>query len=288
MKRSVVFHLGPGGDHYDRVPKRYAADYGLPYKFASKSEPAYRKKVSGLLDEAAFVFVWNGLQNHTPLAVEYCKRNGVPYCVFEYGMLPQSDTFFIDPCGLVGRSKLMGELSWVTKQDIEAMVAKRELLQKQHPISDNGDILLVMQIWQDTQVLYNTPYRTMYDFVYHMGEVFGKDRIVVRPHPQGEQDYSDTGVRVQNPKTIGFLDAASAVHSVVGLTSTCLYEAGILGKAVLALGDHPMRQHTYAEHDRVCAGQLALTINRGTGRVAPIFERFGIRPLCSQPLRSES
>jgi len=66
---------------------------------------------------------------------------------------------------------------------------------------------------------------------------------------------------------------------VIGITSTCLYEAAILGVPVVALGDHPLRLQPKYLHERVLAGALALRVDRETGNLADVLDRFGIRPL---------
>jgi len=65
----------------------------------------------------------------------------------------------------------------------------------------------------------------------------------------------------------------------VGITSTCLYEAAILGVPVVALGDHPLRLQPKHLQDRVLAGVLALRIDRESGDLGSVLDRFGIRPL---------
>jgi hypothetical protein len=61
---------------------------------------------------------------------------------------------------------------------------------------------------------------------------------------------------------------------VVGITSTCLLEAAVLGVPVEAWGDHPLKTHPPHMHDRVAAGALALSVPRG-GDIKPILDRFG-------------
>jgi hypothetical protein len=278
-----VLYFGTGDPQYTGVAQRYADKLGLRFAWVGRDAKPWRaggrsEGVTDMLRRAAFVLIWNGLQDKAPLAARYCRRRGVPHAFMEWGMLPQNETFMVDPRGFCGDSVLCGDLGWVTDQDMQLLGHVREQLREDHPISDNGDVLVPMQIFDDTQVLYHTPYDTMQEFVEHLIEIFGRDKLLIRPHPKGGADYSELGVRVDNPKT-PFLESACRARCVVGLTSTCLLEAAVLGKPVLALGDGALRVHPASLHDRVAAGALALTFRRKSGDLSSVLDRFGIRPL---------
>jgi hypothetical protein len=74
------------------------------------------------------------------------------------------------------------------------------------------------------------------------------------------------------------MDLASKAFFIVGITSTTLYEAGVLGKKVISLGDHPLNTHQN-NTDKILAGAFALNINRQTGDLKSILDRFNIKPL---------
>ena len=288
MLRNLVINFASTSESQRKVPQRFAADYGQAYKAIHRGAGNWRSSVTEFLKQASFVFIWNGLQEKCHLVTAYCERHGIPHAYYEYGMLPQGTTFYLDPNGFCGRSRLMGDLGWITPRDMELLERERTNLQAANPISDNGDILLPMQLFDDTQVAYNTPYETMHEFVEYMKTIFDHDRIVVRKHPQGGCDFDGMGVRVEEPGEIPFLKSAARCHAVVGLTSTCLMEAKILGKPVLALGDCPLRFHNPELHNTVAAGQLALTVDRQHGSASSILERFGLRPLGCAPVGSGS
>jgi hypothetical protein len=48
---------------------------------------------------------------------------------------------------------------------------------------------------------------------------------------------------------------------------------------VVALGDHPLPLQPKHLHEWVLAGALALRVDRATGDLGSILDRFGIRPL---------
>lgn len=283
-----VLYASPSGGGFQEPGKRLAADYGLGYKVVDMVSEKQTGKQSawvrmvGLAKDAKFILIWNGMQHRGGLFTELAKSYGIPHAYLEYGMLSQDKSLFVDPDGFNGRSRLCKELSWVTNEDLEHLRRTREDLQRRHPIGDDGYVLITLQIEKDTQILYNSRYRTMKEFVRYITQFFKGSRVVVRPHPTGGADLDPGDFEVSREGN--FLDVAARATAVVGLTSTCLFEAGVLGKPVLALGDHPLAAHAPRDHERVLAGALALRIPRAQPRIAPIFERFGIRPIGCNPL----
>jgi len=288
-----VLYMAPPGGGYARAAERYAKAYGLdvvvqefaPRKGQQQHDEKGWEKIVRLERGASFILIWNGRQHRTPLIEEFAKRNGIPHAFIEWGMMPQKETLFVDPAGFNGKSVLNGPLSWVTSKDMERLEFVREQEQKKHPISDEGFVLVPMQIQKDTQILYNSPYRSMSEFVEYVHRFFPGTRIVVRQHPSSGGINLPDGVEAPSKQEAGdFLDHAARASAVVGITSTCLFEAAILGKPVLALGDHPLRFHGPHDHDRVCAGALALRTRRDAPDLPSILERFGVRPLGCDPI----
>jgi hypothetical protein len=115
-------------------------------------------------------------------------------------------------------------------------------------------------------------------FISHVESLYPKDRIVIRPHPKGSKRHEKSRPQTREIFEGDCLEWAARASVVVGITSTCLYEAGVLGVPVVALGDHPLRTHCQSEHDAVLAGALALTVRRDSGDLDSVLRRFGIAP----------
>jgi len=266
-----------GGDTFHMMAKRHATAYGLGVTKLSRKSPVRVESVK--IRNCSFVWIWNGWHDNSAQFRELCKRQGIPFALCEWGLLPQEDTFSIDPSGFCGWSSMVDDLSWVTRADMARLADTRLELRRQHPERNGGYVLVPLQIGTDTQILFNTPYRTMQEFVEHIESVFPTERLVFRNHPKDSTPYR---VRSFNAKVCSkgsFLDAVAGAKSVVGLTSTCLLEAAIYGKPVLALGDCPLRSHAPRNHDRVAAGSLALRLARANADPTAVLERFGLRPL---------
>lgn len=257
------------------IVRRYAEERGYVYQWQGLKTELF--VAASTIKYTSLAVIWNGLQYGGPQATRMCRRRGIPVCYIEWGLLPQRGSFSVDPAGLCGDSILARDVSWVTKADMDRLYEVRAELQKSHPIEGGDHVLAPLQIENDTQILYFSTYRKMEEFVDDVEAMYPAGRIIVRPHPKSSAKRSFARAEVDGSGD--FLDAAAKAGVVVGITSTCLYEAGILGVPVVALGDHPLRQQPKHLHERVLAGALALRIDRATGDLAAVLDRFGIRPL---------
>jgi hypothetical protein len=257
------------------VVRRYAEERGYWYRWVSIRSDLFQ--TASIVKQSSMAVIWNGLQYGGPLAARMCRRRGIPVCYFEWGFLPQPATFSIDPCGFCGDSILSNDVSWVTDADMERLYQVRSQLQEQYHLEKGSHILIPLQIENDTQILYFSPYQNMEEFVADVEAMYPNVRIIARPHPRAPG--KRTFARAEVDGNGSFLEAAAKAGVVVGLSSTCLWEAAILGVNVVALGDHPLRLQPRHLHDRVLAGALALRIDRATGDLGSVLDRLGIRPL---------
>jgi len=270
-----IVHFGYNNQLESGIVRRYAERLGYAYRWEGLRNSLF--KAASVIKHASLAVIWNGLQHGTPLATRLCRRRGIPVCYIEWGVLPQTTTFLVDPCGFCADSILAKDLSWVTDADMDRLHQVRTELQARYPVQKGKHVLAVLQIENDTQILYFSPYRNMEEFVADVENMYPTGRIIARPHPRSSAKRSFVRAKVKGGGD--FLDAASKAGVVVGITSTCLYEAAILGVPIVALGDHPLRLQPRHLHERVLAGVLALRVDRATGDLGAVLERFGIRPL---------
>lgn len=270
-----IVHFGFNNESETNLIRRYAARQGYDYRWEGLKNDLFQ--TATVIKHASMAVIWNGLQYGTPLATRLCRRRGIPVCYLEWGLLPQSDTFLIDPSGFCGDSILARDVSWVTESDMERLHQVRAGLQMKYPLQHGKHVLAVLQIENDCQTLYFSNYRNMEEFVVDVETMYPTGMIFARPHPKSTAKRS-----FARAKLVGggeFLEAACKAGVVVGITSTCLYEAAILGVPVVALGDHPLRLQPKHLHERVLAGALALRVDRATGDLGLVLDRFNIRPL---------
>jgi len=235
---------------------------------------------------ANMVCMWNGMHRYGPLLTDLCNAKAIPKFYIEYGLFPHRENIFVDPVGSCGRSILNNDLSWVTPADMTALQNKREEMQGWYEVSDDDYIMVPLQNESDPQVLYYTKYKTMHEFVSDVVAMYPNNRIVVKEHPTEEASFQQEWMR-NNPDSsiefvagpVDFLRVAAKASVVVGLTSTTLYEAGVLGKTVVALGNHPLAGADETDKEKILAGALALNVNMETGNIKSVLDRFGIQPL---------
>lgn len=274
--KKPVIYFGCSDPRVQRIAQRYAEAVNRPYQFVNAGGK-WRKSWDELKN-AALVVIWNGKQGNTLHASQALRQQKIPMVFIEWGMLPQKTTYFVDIEGLHESSMLMGNLSWVTDKDVEALKRKRAELQKRYPLAPQGHVLVPLQICNDTSITYSTTIRTMEDFMETVQDLYPEQEVFVRPHPKaGWVPTNHRFKMTRNPPD--FLEACSKASVVVGLTSTTLVEAAVLGVPVVAFGNCPLRNTPRRQRDRLLAAYNYLTISRDKGDIKPILDRFNVFPV---------
>lgn len=279
---AYMVYLSPLGEDFTAAAGAYALRYNLELRIIllngveGDNEPYTWEQFTDIVLGASFVLMWNGKQAASALLGDLCRRKSIPCAFLEYGLMPQGDTLTIDPKGFNGDSLLCQPLDWVQSSDMDRLHDARGQLQGIYPFTNNSSYLVPLQIPSDTQILYYCGFKSMGEFGDYVCQLLG-DRVVFRQHPLREGETYGLPNVVTAQQSGPFFKHAAAAQSVVGLTSTCLLEAAILGKPVMALGDHPLRTH--ADHDRVAAAALSMRIPRDEPVIAHVLERHGVIPL---------
>lgn len=252
---------------------RFARDINGSYNWVDPRADFFSD--ADAVKQADLLLIWNGMQYNGRHAVEVARRKGIPHLVFELGLFGQNEHYLWDTCGFNGESSMMQPLTWVTPAMKDELVAKRHELQEQHPLDPQGHVLVPLQIHNDTQVLYHTPYATMEEFQDDLAVMYPNQEVVIRPHPKSKARRQPRGPHQRIDSSGTFLEAASRASVVVGLTSSCLWEASILGVPTISLGDNPLRHHPRSHHDTLAAAVLSRNM-RQDKPIVEVMERLGI------------
>lgn len=236
------------------------------------------------IKKAGLVVVWNGAQAHGRNITALCAAMKIPMLYIEWGVMPQAGSYLVDPRGLVGDSVLMSHLGWVTPEDIQRFETDITPIRARYPLEPTpGRILLPLQIENDTQVLYSGGWRNGVELIDEALARYPGRQIVVRPHPKSGNQYasghSSPLVTIESKEEVpDFLDAARRSEMVVGINSTGLTEAAMLGVEVVALGECPLRAQPRRFRRRLLAGYWALRVPRDTTPLG-VMRRFGCLPV---------
>lgn len=236
-----------------------------------------------VIEQAELLLIWNGQQREQRDVVEWARCHRVPYLTYEQGAFGQMDNYLWDDRGFNAQSSLNDPVV-ATDAERATFEAKRTLLQSQYPLEPDGSVLVPLQIQHDTQVRFSTPYRTMNELIDELAVRYPSQPVTIRPHPKHDRERHPLPILPSNfcyESNGRFVPAAAKASVVVGLTSTCLWEALVLGVPVVALGDHPLRAHPRRQHDEVGAKWLGRNLPRPTplSRVLATFNlenRWGV------------
>jgi len=272
-KSNLLVHVAYNNKSEVEMVKRLAVSYDLKYHRVPIDKSTF--DTADYIKYAKLVVIWNGMQQSGPLVTNLCKIRNIPTVYIEWGLLPQSTTYLVDPKGFTGNSILCEDISWVNEEDLLKLYETRLDLQEKYPLSDRGYVLVPLQIENDTQILQYTKYRNMDEFVRDIEYMYPNNRIIVKSHPKSRAKRNfNKAVMSTEPD---FLKLASQASIVVGLTSTTLCEAAILGKPVVSLGEHALNKNDLRDRDKVLAGMLALNLDRKTGNMRSILDRFNYK-----------
>lgn len=269
--RPYIIHMGFNTAEHTKLVDKTATELNLDYKFVSVKDDIFQ--TANVIKNASMAVIWNGTQHYALLADTICQLRQIPTMFYEWGLLPQKETFIVDPRGLCGNSILMEDLSWITEEDEKNLLSMRTTLQSKYPLKPEPNTLLILgQIENDSQILYHTKYNSMVDFVNDVAKKYPTRKITYRPHPKSNST-PILSESVQLDRSGELLEKVCKTELVVGLTSTALYESAILGASIEVWGTHPLSKWPELT-DKVCAGILALRIPRKDGDLASIVKRF--------------
>lgn len=179
--------------------------------------------------QPGIIFIWNGYTGLVANTLRcIVKKQNIRSFYLERGLY--KDTLFIDKNGVNGFSYL----SNVSFENTHKNAKSKNIILK------NNKVFLPLQVQKDTNIIYNSPYKTMREFILHVYDLYTKYGInlIVRPHPEEVETNLNLphlpGITVTSNESVDYwidnTDATITINSTVGL------EAALKGKPVFCFG----------------------------------------------------
>jgi hypothetical protein len=222
------------GEEYQKTPKHLYKR--IPHwNHSCNSEAELDDKLAALMPD--IMFLWNGNLPNDEMVRRVAGRHGAVCIWAEMGWFPQKETVYFDPEGTNARSSIRRVNLDECEIDPRLEAFRRSYgggVYGHHEIE--GYIFAPLQIESDTNIREYSPFRTMDDFVARLSKAYSRTRILARPRPGRHTALSSYPNVVVNSADDLFEQIAGAIF-VVGINSTVLLEALLLGKHVVAFGE---------------------------------------------------
>jgi glycosyltransferase involved in cell wall biosynthesis len=188
-----------------------------------------------ILSGAKCAFIWHGEDGHAAQMRQWCEELGIPAFYMEVGWFPQRDYFFIDPKGINASSSLMDDdFSWVGDEHYTKLAHLRQsYLGDLQWTRKNEYVLVPLQIEEDANILYHSPYKTMQEFIDRVEVKFADKNVIIKQHPRCHKEFTS---RFPITRKGNILDMAKDAELVFGINSTSLLETAMMGVPTVAVG----------------------------------------------------
>jgi len=237
-----------GSKYYKTLPHvKYFIDknYSVDFCCGNKLTTNQWKK---LITSYDICIVYNGSREEIINCRFACEQLSKKTLYFESGFLPQDETVQIDPQGIIGKSSLCKDISWVSQTDINEFKYFQKEYVKDYIISPQDYILIPTQMEWDCSIKLHSPFLKMTDFIKHCEEKFENEKIIYKIHPRDFKNYKKYKKLSKNKFVMdinlsykesndAFMKLASKAKLVYGINSTSLYQSLILGVPTISIGE---------------------------------------------------
>ena len=168
----------------------------------------------------------------------------------EQGWFPQSATLYFDLSGCNGKCGTKNRsYSDLSPEEEHRFLGRRKAYLEQigqndrfttkrfeiAPPNINKPVFVPLQDERDLNIVQDSPFRTMDEFVSFLVENYPKNRFIVRPHPKypSPKLSQHPNIEIDNPKRPMF-ESLAACGMVAGINSTTLLESALLGYTVVS------------------------------------------------------
>lgn len=181
-------------------------------------------------------------------ACEELKKSTI---YFECGIFPQHETIITDTKGIIGKSSLCENISWVSKNNIEKFLKfKKNYIKSFKKCKKEIDILIPTQMEWDCSIQLHSPFKTMIEFIEYCDNKFNGRQVVYKIHPRDFNNFKKYCDVTKNECVISdiknkksFMEFANKSNFVFGINSTSLFESLILGIPTESIGNGILKSH---------------------------------------------
>lgn len=212
----------------------------------------------GLLEDAAFIFFWNGSTKQFKRVHRQLEHLGRKATYMEFGHFPQSRHFYFDRNGVNCQSQLMTDsLDWVDADDFQRLDGYRKGLFADVPdIRGDSYVFVPLQVEADSNVQLHSRFRQgMQEYIDYVARQHPGQALIFKPHPKdaNSASYNPHHGIISQAQTLSLIKCSSTVR---GINSSVLFEAALYGKPVICDGESLLR-HPCGDSRRIIAAMLA-------------------------------
>ncbi len=242
LGHQVYYYVHPEAYHEDVPPSlswQCEDHYHLP-TILEKFEPDY-------------VFCWNGSSAGDLTTSAIAHARGAKMVYSEQGWFPQATTLYFDMAGCNGKCGTKNRhYPKISPEEARRFLERRKMYiesigqSNRYPVDAfrimppdlSKPVFLPLQDERDLNIVQDSPFRTMDEFVEVVSHRWPNLHFIVRPHPKYPnpklRKYSN--ITLDNPKKPMF-DTLAECGLVIGINSTTLLESALLGYTVLSFGE---------------------------------------------------
>lgn len=200
-----------------------------------------------------FVFCWNGSSYGDVVTSTICHSYGAKMIYSEQGWFPQSSTIYFDMTGCNGKCGTKNiTYPLLNDAQVEKFITKRAEYIKSIGIDTlfnkycyelkvidlSHKVFVPLQDERDLNIIQDSPFKTMNEFVSFLVEVYPSIEFLVRPHPKYPSPLlpKHPNISIDDCKKPMF-ESLNGCSMVIGLNSTTLLESALLGYKVVSFGE---------------------------------------------------
>lgn len=200
-----------------------------------------------------FVFCWNGSSAGDMATATIAQAHGAKMVYSEQGWFPQAPTLYFDLSGCNGKCGTKNRsYPALTDAEHKRFIARRKAYITEVGQAERFDVdtfkisppdlskpvLVPLQDERDLNIIQDSPFKTMNEFVGFLARHYPDQSFIARPHPKYPNPTLDVypNFQLDDPKRPMF-ESLAACGMVIGINSTTLQESALLGFTVVSTGE---------------------------------------------------